>query len=84
MIQGRRDFLFDVDQAEAAYRALKGPKRLYIGDLGHAPGSSPATAPDASTYWPEAVKWLDRFLKGPSTGIDKPRKPTATSDHLRR
>ena len=72
MIQGRRDFLFDVDQAEAAYRVLKGPKRLYIGDLGHAPGSSPATAPDAPTYWPEAVKWFDRFLKGPSTGIVKP------------
>jgi len=38
MIQGRRDFLFDIDQALAAYKVLKGPKRLYIGDLGHAPG----------------------------------------------
>jgi alpha-beta hydrolase superfamily lysophospholipase len=72
LIQGRRDFLFDIAQAQAAYRVLKGPKRLYIGDLGHPPGISPATAPDASTYWTEAVKWFDRFLKGTANGIDKP------------
>ena len=71
MIQGRRDFLFDVDQALAAYKVLKGPKRLYVGDLGHAPGISPASAPDAAIYWGEAVKWFDRFLKGTANGIDK-------------
>jgi len=71
MIQGRRDFLFDIDQALAAYKALKGPKRLYVGDLGHAPGISSATAPDAGVYWGEAVKWFDRFLKGTANGIDK-------------
>src|SRR5207244_12741086 len=71
LIQGRRDFLFDIDQALAAYKVLKGPKRLYIGDLGHAPGISPATAPDAAVYWGEAVKWFDRFLKGAANGIDK-------------
>jgi alpha-beta hydrolase superfamily lysophospholipase len=71
MIQGRRDFLFDIDQALAAYKALKGPKRLYVGDLGHAPGISPATAPDAGVYWGDAVKWFDRFLKGTANGIDK-------------
>jgi len=63
MIQGRRDFLFDIDQALSAYKALKGPKRLYIGDLGHPPGISPATAPDAGVFWNEAVAWFDRFLK---------------------
>jgi alpha-beta hydrolase superfamily lysophospholipase len=72
LIQGRHDFLFDIDQALAAYKALKGPKRLYLGDLGHSPGISPATAPDAATYWGEAVKWFDRFLKGTANGIDKP------------
>jgi alpha-beta hydrolase superfamily lysophospholipase len=71
MIQGRRDFLFDIDQALAAYKALKGPKRLYVGNLGHAPGISPASAPDAAIYWGEAVKWFDRFLKGTANGIDK-------------
>jgi esterase/lipase len=71
MIQGRRDFLFDADQALNAYKLLRGPKRLYIGQLGHAPGSSPATAPDAALYWGEAVKWFDRFVKGNANGIDK-------------
>jgi len=71
MIQGRRDFLFDIDQALAAYRALKGPKRLYVGDLGHAPGISPAAAPDAGVYWGLAVKWLDRFVRGTANGVDR-------------
>ena len=69
MIQGRRDFLFDVDQALAAYTLLKGPKRLYLGDLGHSPGSSPATAPDAAIYWGEAVKWFDQYLKGAASSL---------------
>ena len=71
MIQGRRDFLFDIDQALTAFKALRGPKRLYLGDLGHPPGVSPATAPDAALYWGEAVKWFDRFLRGAANGIDK-------------
>src|SRR6478752_5214122 len=71
LIQGRRDFLFDIDQALAGYKALKGPKRLYVGDLGHPPGSSPASAPDASTYADEAYKWFDHYLNGASNGIDK-------------
>jgi predicted acyl esterase len=72
LIQGRHDFLFDIDQALAAYKSLHGPKRLYIGDLGHSPGISPDMAPDASTYWGETVKWFNRFLKNTSNGIDKP------------
>jgi alpha-beta hydrolase superfamily lysophospholipase len=72
LIQGRHDFLFDIDQALTAYRSLKGPKRLYLGDLGHSPGISPDIAPDASTYWGESLRWFDRFLKGTANGIDKP------------
>jgi len=69
MIQGRRDFLFDVDQALAAFRALKGPKRVYLGQIGHAPGSS---APADSAYmFGLAVKWFDRFLKGTQNGVDR-------------
>jgi ABC-type branched-subunit amino acid transport system substrate-binding protein/alpha-beta hydrolase superfamily lysophospholipase len=71
LVQGRRDFLFDIDQALAAYKALKGPKRLYLGDLGHAPGISPAAAPDAAVFWGEALKWFDRFLMGTRNGIDR-------------
>src|SRR5713101_4085156 len=71
MIQGRRDFFFDIDQALAAYKLLRGPKRLYLGDLGHSPGISPAAAPDAAEYWTEAYKWFDRFLNGTANGMDK-------------
>jgi alpha-beta hydrolase superfamily lysophospholipase len=72
LIQGRRDFLFDIDQALAAYKVLKGPKRLYLGDLGHPPGFSPASAPDATAYATEAYNWLDHFLNGTPNGIDRP------------
>jgi alpha-beta hydrolase superfamily lysophospholipase len=69
LLQGRHDFLFDVDQAEAAYKQLAGPKRLYVGDLGHAPaGNPPAEVP---TYEGLAVKWFDRFLEGKQNGVDK-------------
>jgi alpha-beta hydrolase superfamily lysophospholipase len=69
LIQGRHDFLFDADQAEAAYEALAGPKRLYVGDLGHPPAANPAA--EAPYYYGLAVKWFDRFLKGTPNGIDR-------------
>ena len=69
MIQGRRDFLFDVDQALAAYRVLKGPKRVYLGQIGHAPGNS--TPADSAYIFGLAVKWFDRFLRGTANGVDK-------------
>jgi dienelactone hydrolase len=62
LLQGRHDFLFDIDQAVAAYRLLAGPKRLYLGDLGHAPAKNPAA--EAPTYLTEAVGWLNRYLAG--------------------
>jgi esterase/lipase len=69
LIQGRHDFLFDIDQAEAAYKLLAGPKRLYLGDLGHLPAPNPVA--EQATYWGLAVQWFDRFLKGTPNGIDK-------------
>ena len=42
LLQGRHDFLFDMDQATAAWKLLAGPKRLYLGDLGHPPAKNPA------------------------------------------
>jgi len=71
LVQGRHDFLFDIDQALAAYRSLAGPKRLYIGDLGHPPAPNPAA--EQPTYLGEAVKWFQRFLDGVKNGIDKPQ-----------
>jgi esterase/lipase len=70
MIQGRHDFLFDLGQVLTAYRVLKGPKRLYLGDLGHSPAPNPSA--EQPTYLGLAVKWFDRFLKGQQNGVDKP------------
>jgi predicted acyl esterase len=70
ILQGRRDFLFDADQALAAFKELRGPKRLYLGDFGHAP-SSFTTSPDLDYTETEARQWFDRFLKGEPNGIDK-------------
>jgi fermentation-respiration switch protein FrsA (DUF1100 family) len=62
ILQGRHDFLFDMDQALAAYRLLAGPKRLYLGDLGHAPAKNPASEQPA--YIGEAIAWLGHYLAG--------------------
>ncbi|MGH2971056.1 MAG: alpha/beta hydrolase [Gaiellaceae bacterium] len=62
LIQGRHDFLFDIDQAETAYRQLAGPKELYIGDVGHVPAPNPPA--EAPTYLGLVVKWFDKYLKG--------------------
>ena len=69
MLQGRRDFAFGIDQATQAYVRLKGPKRLYIGDLGHAPAPNPAA--ERAVYLTECRLWFDRFLKGEPNGIDR-------------
>jgi len=77
LIQGRHDFFFDLDQALEAYRLLKGPKRLYLGDVGHAPAANPPA--EAGVYLGEALKWLDRYLKGTPNGIEK--KPPVELAH---
>jgi predicted acyl esterase len=68
MIQGRRDFAFDMDQALAAFSGLRGPKRLYLTGLGHSPATnSPAERPYVLT---QMRLWFDRFLKGVPNGIE--------------
>ncbi|HJQ50264.1 MAG TPA: CocE/NonD family hydrolase [Gaiellaceae bacterium] len=62
LLQGRHDFLFDTDQALAAYRLLAGPKRLYLGDLGHPPATNPTA--ELPTYIGEAVAWFEHYLAG--------------------
>lgn len=67
LIQGRHDFLFDIDQAETAYRQLAGPKELYLGDVGHVPAPNPPA--EVPTVMGLVVRWFDRYLKGTgSTG----------------
>jgi predicted acyl esterase len=69
ILQGRRDFAFDANQAIAAYKSVRGPKRLYLGDFGHAPAENP---PAEFQYDAAEVKaWFDHFLKGIPNGIDK-------------
>jgi alpha-beta hydrolase superfamily lysophospholipase len=65
LLQGRHDFLFDMDQALAAYRLLAGPKRLYLGDLGHPPAANPTA--ELPTYLGEAVAWFAHYLAGQGT-----------------
>lgn len=65
MLQGRRDFAFGPNQAIAAYRLLKGPKRVYLGDLGHAPAANPAA--ELGHFAVEIRGWFDRYLKGITT-----------------
>jgi ABC-2 type transport system ATP-binding protein len=66
LLQGRHDFLFDMDQAIAAWKLLAGPKRLYLGDLGHPPATNPAD--EQATYVAEAVVWFENYL-GPGGGL---------------
>lgn len=62
LLQGRHDALFDMDQAIAAYKLLAGPKRLYLGDLGHGPAQNPPA--EQPTYLAEVLGWFDEYLAG--------------------
>lgn len=62
LLQGRHDFSFDLDQALAAFRRLKGPHFLYAGDLGAAPAANPAAEP--AVYLKAAATFFDEYLKG--------------------
>jgi hypothetical protein len=69
LIQGRHDFLFDIDQALTAYRQLHGPHQLYIGDLGHPAATNPPA--EVPVFLKRAVSWFDRYVKG-AGGAVKP------------
>ncbi len=72
MLQGRRDYAFDMQEALSAFGRLSGPKRLYVGDLGHPPATNPAA--EQTYYFGQVRMWFDRFLKGQLNGIDtRPR-----------
>ena len=76
-MQGRRDFAFGLDQATKAYARLAGPKRLWIGNHGHAPSTVPAA--DSGRMLAEGKEWFDRFLRGSANGIEN-RKPIVVAD----
>ncbi len=62
LLQGRHDFLFDMDQALAAWKLLAGPKRIYLGDLGHAPAKNPTL--EEPLYITETAFWFMHYLDG--------------------
>lgn len=67
MFQGRRDFAFDISQAKAGYALLKGPKRLYVGDFGHAPSTFPG--PDFASMMSLGLAWFSRYLSAGTTPV---------------
>lgn len=69
VIQGRRDFEFDLGQAEAALRRLRGPVRMYLGDLGHPPAPNPPA--ELPHVYDLARRWFDRWLRGVENGVDR-------------
>ncbi len=61
MAQGRRDFLFGIDQGTRAFVRLRGPKVLYVGLHGHAPSTFPAA--DTSFLMTKVRAWFDCYLR---------------------
>jgi pimeloyl-ACP methyl ester carboxylesterase len=62
MAQGRRDFLFGIDQGALALQRLRGPKALYLGLHGHAPSTFPAA--DSGVLMMQVRAWFDCHLRG--------------------
>jgi predicted acyl esterase len=67
MAQGRRDFLFGLEQGTRAFRLLKGPKTLYVGMHGHAPSTFPAA--DSAYLLNQAVRWFGCYLQNAGCGV---------------
>lgn len=67
MAQGRRDFLFGIDQGARAFQRLKGPKTLYVGLHGHAPSTFPAA--DTGYLMNQAVRWFGCFVANAGCGV---------------
>ena len=61
MAQGRRDFLFSIEQASRALQRLRGPKLLYLGLHGHAPSAFPAS--DTGALMTQVRAWFDCYLR---------------------
>jgi predicted acyl esterase len=58
--QGRRDFLFAIDQGTQAFQRLRGPKTLYVGLHGHAPSTFPAA--DSGVLMTRVKEFFDCWL----------------------
>ena len=76
MAQGRRDFLFGIEQATQALRRLRGPKLLYLGLHGHAPSTFPAA--DTGHLMTRVRAWFDCHLRGATASCE----PTSSSVYV--
>ena len=63
MAQGRRDFMFGIEQGSLAFQRLRGTKVLYVGLHGHAPSTFPAA--DTGYLLTQARAWFDCHLRDP-------------------
>ena len=61
MAQGRRDFLFGIEQGSLAFQRLRGPKALYVGLHGHTPSTFPAA--DTGFLMDQVRSWFDSYLR---------------------
>ena len=61
--QGRRDFLFGIEQGSLAFQRLGGVKALYVGLHGHVPSTFPAA--DTGHLLTQARAWFDCHLRDP-------------------
>ena len=69
MAQGRRDFLFGIDQGTRAFARLADPKTLYVGLHGHAPSTFPAA--DTGVLMSQAARWFGCYLQSTGCGAGK-------------
>jgi predicted acyl esterase len=68
--QGRRDFVFGLEQGIGGWRAHPGPKALYIGPFGHSPSRFPG--PDLQLQLQRALRWFDQHVRGVAPAAAQP------------
>ncbi len=68
--QGRRDFVFGLEQGIAGWQRHSGPKAIYFGAFGHSPSTLPG--PDFELLMQRALQWFDVHVTGTP---DTPNRP---------
>ena len=68
--QGRRDFVFGLEQGIAGWQRHSGPKAIYFGAFGHSPSRLPG--PDFELLMQRALQWFDVHVTGTP---DTPNRP---------